>query len=88
MSIGSDRDRPHLWIIAPDSAVVVQIVGQVIGNQVFARRSHVDRVPVMELAPHPVHQLALGLELLGQRRVFEKNEIPKLVAQLLGLQVP
>lgn len=62
--------------------MVVQVVRQVVGNQVFARHADVHRVPVLELPPKPLQAL-FGDVGLRERRRLEEDEVPHVSGHLL-----
>ena len=49
MAIGPDARGPFVRLILPDGRVVVQVVGQVVGHQVFTGDPEVHGVPVLKL---------------------------------------
>ena len=62
--------------------MVVQVIRQVVGNQVFARHTDVHRVPILKLPPQPL-QMLFGDVSLGERRRLEEDEVPHLSGHLL-----
>lgn len=62
--------------------MVVKIVGQVVGHQVFAGHSDVHRVPVLKLPPQPL-QVLFGDVGLWEWCRLEEDEVPDLSGHLL-----
>lgn len=74
--------RGSSLVFGPDSNMVVQKVGQVVGHQVFARHSDVHRVPVLKLPPQPLKVLP-GNVCLGERRRLKEDKVPHVSCHLL-----
>lgn len=58
MTICSHSFWPHCLVLGPDGAMVVEIVGQMIGYQVFSRYPQVNRVPVGEFLAETVKYIS------------------------------
>lgn len=63
--------------------MVVQVVGEVIGHQVFSRHPHIDRVPELKFSPEFL-QVILRDVRLWERGCFEEDVIPHFPRHLLG----
>lgn len=74
--------RESSLVFGPDSNMVVQKVGQVVGHQIFARHSDIHRVPVLKLPPQPLKVLP-GNVGLGERRRLEEDKVPHVSGHLL-----
>ena len=69
-------------VFGPHSHMVVEVVRQVVGHQVFARHTDVNGVPVLKLPPQPL-QLLFGDVSLGERRRLKEDKVPNLSGHLL-----
>lgn len=69
-------------VFGPHSHMVVQVVRQVVGYQVFARHADVHRVPVFKLPSQPLKMLFRDV-CLGERRCLKEDEVPNLFGHLL-----
>ena len=85
VSVGPDAPRPLVRLGGPHGAVVVEVVGQVVGHQVLAAHPQVHRVPVLELPPHQAHVLLGDLAVLGHGLVLVEDKVPHLGGHVLGL---
>ena len=57
--VGPDAPRPLVGLVGPHGAVVVEVVGQVVGHQVLPAHPQVHRVPVLELPGWQFKRLAV-----------------------------
>lgn len=62
--------------------MVVQVVGKMVGHQVFSRDTDIHRVPVLKLPPQLLQMLFRDIRL-GERRSLKKDEVPHLFGHLL-----
>lgn len=62
--------------------MVVQVVREVVGHQVFARHTDVHRVPVLKLPSKPLQMLFRDV-CLGERRRLKEDEVPDISGHLL-----
>ena len=62
--------------------MVVQVVRQVVGHQIFARHADVHRVPVLKL-PSQSLKMFFRDACLGERRCLKEYEVPHLSGHLL-----
>lgn len=69
-------------VLGPNGHMVVQVIGQVVGNQVFARHTNVHRVPVLEL-PSQLLEVHFRDVSLGERRRLEEDKVPDFFSHLL-----
>ena len=58
MTVGSDTFWPHCWLVRPHGHVIVQIVGEMIGDQILAGDPQIHRVPKLKLSSHPVQLIS------------------------------
>ena len=83
------KNKEHLitWplpVLGPHAHVVIQIVGQMIGNQVLSGDAHIDRIPVTELIAHALKAGGRDVRGFGGGCVGEENVVPYGTSHLLG----
>lgn len=72
----------HSPVFGPNSHMVVQVVREVVGHQVFARHTDVHGVPVLKLPSQPLQMLFRDV-CLGERRRLKEDEVPDISGHLL-----
>ena len=81
VAVGADRARPMFG--RKEDKVDIEEEGQMIGDQIFARRIHVERVPIREFV---FHHIEIGFrDLRGGENVFVKGFAAKdIVPHFIG----
>ena len=72
----------HSLAVRPHGNVVVDEVGEMVGHEVFARDSQIQRVPELKLLLQAI-QACLGDACLRERRLLEEDVVPDLWCHLL-----
>jgi len=83
MTISSHALRPFGFIVGPDRAVVVNEVGQVVLNEIFAGTANIDGVPIFEFVLQLVQSRFGDAALFRVLGVFEEDVVPHFRYQLL-----
>ncbi len=82
VAVGTHRARPV--VLGEERRVHVHAEGEVVRDEVLARRAQIHRVKVAELATKHLG-LGLGHARVGRERSIAQDVVPHLVRQLVGL---
>jgi hypothetical protein len=84
MTVGSDSSRPLAPLLGPNRAMIVDVVGEMVLDEILPGDSHVHRVPKLELALHLVEGLSFDGALGGKWGVLEEHVVPHFGSHLFG----